>query len=386
MTRIVDKGVLLFMGVLLVGHMKSAAPVVALLLGIIAAALGIAIYDWKYRSIYVALFLVGCFILPELIYFLPIIYYDCAKEPRTWIVYGTALVYGVDYYSRGLLGVRELFLWLVLLLLAIVLGMRTGRMEDLEKDMICLRDTSTELNLVLQEKNKNLMEKQDYEIYLATLRERNRIAREIHDNVGHMLSRSILQIGALTTIYKEEPLQEQLGSVNETLNHAMNSIRESVHDLHDDSIDLRQAVYDATREMRERYHVTIDYDMSAEVPRNVKYCFITIVKEAMSNIVKHSNADCISLMLREHPGFYQLMVEDNGGNTERASQEAASANAAGSMVETGDVNGAGSKTLRRTTREGIGLSNMRERVETLHGTFRIHREKGFQIFVSIPKQ
>ena len=33
------------------------------------------------------------------------------------------------------------------------------------------------------------MEKQDYEIYLATLRERNRIAREIHDNVGHMLSK-----------------------------------------------------------------------------------------------------------------------------------------------------------------------------------------------------
>ena len=76
--------------------------------------------------------------------------------------------------------------------------------------MIRLRDTSTELNLVLQEKNKNLMEKQDYEIYLATLRERNRIAREIHDNVGHMLSRSILQMGALITIHKEEPLHGQL--------------------------------------------------------------------------------------------------------------------------------------------------------------------------------
>ena len=59
---------------------------------------------------------------------------------------------------------------------------------------------------MLQEKNKNLMEKQDYEIYLATLRERNRIAREIHDNVGHMPSRSILQMGALITIHKEEPL------------------------------------------------------------------------------------------------------------------------------------------------------------------------------------
>ena len=62
-------------------------------------------------------------------------------------------------------------------------------------------------------KKQEPMEKQDYEIYLATLRERNRIAREIHDNVGHMLSRSILQMGALITIHKEEPLHGQLAGV-----------------------------------------------------------------------------------------------------------------------------------------------------------------------------
>ena len=46
---------------------------------------------------------------------------------------------------------------------------------------------------MLTQKNKDLLEKQDYEIHVATLKERNRIAREIHDNVGHMLSRSLLQ-------------------------------------------------------------------------------------------------------------------------------------------------------------------------------------------------
>lgn len=134
----------------------------------------------------------------------------------------------------------------MLIVAAILLACRTGRILYLEQEMIRLRDTSTELNLVLQEKNKNLMEKQDYEIYLATLRERNRIAREIHDNVGHMLSRSILQMGALITIHKEEPLHGQLAGVGETLNQAMNSIRESVHDLHDESIDLRQSIAEAT--------------------------------------------------------------------------------------------------------------------------------------------
>ena len=43
--------------------------------------------------------------------------------------------------------------------------------------------------------------------------------------------------------------------------------------------------------------------MSAHIPRNVKYCFIAIVKEGMSNIIKHSNADKVDIIFREHPGF-----------------------------------------------------------------------------------
>ena len=109
---------------------------------------------------------------------------------------------------------------------------------------------------------------------MATLKERNRIAREIHDNVGHMLSRAILQMGALSTVYEEEPLHGQLLKVNDTLNLAMNNIRESVHDLHDDSVDLKQALLEATREMKQHYHLELEYDMSQNVPRKVKYCFI----------------------------------------------------------------------------------------------------------------
>ena len=188
--------------------------------------------------------------------------------------------------------------------------------------------------------------------------------------MGHMLSRSILQMGALITIHKEEPLHGQLAGVGETLNQAMNSIRESVHDLHDESIDLRQSIAEATREMKEHYQLTVDYDMSPEIPRNVKYCFITAVKEAMSNIAKHSDADKISVILREHPAFYQLTVEDNG-TVGRKGQS-------GLLWE--------EEVVRMDGKEGIGLSNMKERVQALGGTFRIHTENGFVIFISIPKR
>ena len=68
---------------------------------------------------------------------------------------------------------------------------QTRRYDRLDEKFRRTRDDSVEKNLLLREKNQSILEKQDYEIYTATLRERNRIAREIHDNVGHMLSRSI---------------------------------------------------------------------------------------------------------------------------------------------------------------------------------------------------
>lgn len=363
MNQVFDKGILLLLcSIFLFSSTEPARPVIALLLAASAGSLGIYFEDRSWKKFLLGAFVIFCFFLPELIYFFPIMAYDCFMKR---IYEGLTLLLPLFLHTLTDAFVLVDFPWLLLfpavLVLSWYLSVRTERLTYLEQEYIRLRDTSTELNLVLKQKNKDLMEKQDYEIYLATLKERNRIAREIHDHVGHMLSRSILQIGALTTVYKEEPLHEQLGQVNETLNLAMTNIRESVHDLHDDSIDLKQAITEATRPLRERYTVTIDFDMSPSVPSNVKYCFVSTVKEAVSNILKHSNAQRVLLIFREHPGFYQLVVEDNGTRLPSPSAD---------LMEYG----------------GIGLSNMRDRVEALNGVFRVSLEHGFRISYSIPRK
>lgn len=201
---------------------------------------------------------------------------------------------------------------------------------------------------------------------MATLKERNRIAREIHDNVGHMLSRSILQVGALLAVYKDEQLKEQLGSVRETLGLAMNNIRESVHDLHDDSVDLNQAVLEVLGPIRADYEVIYRYDMEKNIPRNVKYCFLSAVKEAISNTMRHSDADRIEIVMVEHPVIFQLKIEDNGTTGESGAFQKAD----GELLD-------GS---------GMGLSNMRTHVEGMHGIFHVSRDGGFRIFISVPKK
>lgn len=350
--QILDKLLLLLIGTVLLTRQEITAETVVIWLLCLCLA-SLCLYYDKRQIVAGLLIVYGvlCLCLPGLLVFLPVLCYDAFRN-RCWWCFAYALL-AVPWWDR-----YPADIWVVVgigLLAASLLAYSTQRSQELSASLIRLRDTATERDMLLRERNKELLEKQEYEIYIATLKERNRIAREIHDNVGHMLSRSILQVGALGTVHKEEPLHAQLLSVNDTLNAAMTSIRQSVHDLHDEAIDLEQAVRECVREMEENYSISIEYDMSREVPRKVKYCFITIVKEAMNNIVKHSNADKVTVILREHPGLYQLSVEDNGS------------------VSRGDG-------------EGIGLVNMRERVQALGGTLHIRREQGFHIFVSIQKR
>lgn len=352
MLQIIDKIIIWIFGILLAVQMKdSLISVLVVLIALIAGASIIYVSDRKVVIGIWTVYLMFCIIEPAFTFFLPLLFYDSA---RYRIYYGALGIIPV-YLAREIYEGWQMALWILVSVIAVIMAEKTKRIETLKSDIIHLRDTSTELNLLMSERNQELMEKQDYEIHLATLRERNRIAREIHDHVGHMLSRSILQMGALATVHKEEPIHRQLISVNDTLNMAMNNIRESVHDLHDDAIDLKQAVLEATKEIRENYSFHFEYDMTEPIPRKVKYCFIATVKEAMSNIVKHSNADKIQVIFREHPGFYQLSIEDNG------------------------------TIIKKNRESGIGLINMRERVEALNGTIHIYTEKGFRIQITIQK-
>lgn len=350
--RIFDKMLLFSIGTLLLSMQGISTESVAIWLGALTlTALGL--YFDKKRVVVGLLLLYGilCLCFPPFVLFLPSICYDGFCHRLVWCyVY---VLFAVVQWHR-----YPLWMWMAAalgLFASALLASSTMQNQSLLAELIRLRDTTTERDMLQQARTKELLEKQDYEIYLATLQERNRIAREIHDNVGHMLTRSILQIGALGTVHREEPLHGQLLCVNETLNEAMSSIRESVHNLHDDAINLEQAVSDSIRDIRESHRVTLEYDMSRSVPREIKYCFIAIVKEAVSNMIRHSNADEVSLKLREHPGFYQMLIEDNGTPTQKSG-------------------------------DGIGLYNMRERVQALGGTLHIRRESGFHIFVTIPKK
>ena len=247
-------------------------------------------------------------------------------------------------------------IYIILLgLLAFYLKKRTEAIFLYQSEYTRLQDSSSENFLDIEQKNRDLLDKRDYEIRLATLNERNRIAREMHDTVGHLLTRALLQTGAIQILNGDTPVKEDLDHLKQTLSQAMDSIRSSVHDLHDESIDLKVQIEKIAVEFV-FCPIRLEYSVE-QMPREIKYGFLAIIREGIANIAHHSDATQAELIVREHPGFYQLILQDNGkssGISERA--------------------------------PGIGLQSIDERVRALRGTLHIHREKGFALFISVPKE
>lgn len=250
----------------------------------------------------------------------------------------------------------------LLLIIAFYLSVKSGRNDKLKKAVNSLRDESVIKADELKRKNSELIQARDDEVYLVRLKERNRIAREIHDNVGHMLTRAILQLGALITICSDETFKEGLNELKNTLDTAMNNIRNSVHDLRDEAIDIPTAIDDITAPLKEDRKLNVEIDISSDVDKDIKYAIIGVVKEAVSNIIKHSTNENVDVTLIEHPAMYQLVIHDYGIK--------------GSSSEEGD-----SMDL-----SGMGLDNIRARINGVGGNVLITHNDGFRIFVTIGKR
>lgn len=248
----------------------------------------------------------------------------------------------------------------LLMAFAIMLSYFTEQLLGYQMKLHSMRDASMEHDMLMEQMNHQLIEKQNAQIYNATLKERNRIAREIHDNVGHMITRSILQVGAIGVINTDEKLKAPIADLKSTLDTAMDSMRKSVHDLYDESVDLRQALA-KLKPTDSAFAFSLEYDCEDDVPRDVKYAFIAIAKEAVNNAVKHSNGDEIRIIVREHPAFYQLEIMDNGTTADE-------------------------RRLSGETGDGIGIKNIKERVAAIGGTMRIKADDGFMIFVTLMKK
>jgi signal transduction histidine kinase len=350
MAKLLNKS-LVFLGCLILYSVDVQADyrVASVIAAIIVSALCSYWDNPRLYAALVSLYAIAAWIFPPLVYFTPLLCYDIMFGPCvfTGLLFIPALLRGPGLTSAAML--------LFLAAAAALLKNYAVRFERLEREYTRLRDDTREYAFSAEQKNKDLLERQDYEINLATLNERNRIAREIHDHVGHTMSRALLQVGALSATVKDADTLSGLLALRETLSAGMDSIRQSVHDLHEDSMDLEAQLVSLVNGFS-FCPVRLDYDVHTPPPLKARYAVVAIAKEGLSNIMRHSDATTAVLIVREQPGLYQLILQDNGS------------------------------PKRHPGEGGMGLQSITARAEGLNGHMHIDTGRGFRLFISIPKE
>jgi signal transduction histidine kinase len=197
----------------------------------------------------------------------------------------------------------------------------------------------------------------------ATLEERNRIAREIHDSLGHSLTALNLQLETALKLWQSNPSKAQsfLARAKELGSKALQDVRQSVstmrsHPLHTQSLEEAIAVL-AEDFYRSTGVVPIcQIDLAYPLPPEISTAIYRIIQESLTNISKYANATEIKIQLTMTTNI-NLIIEDNGR---------------GFDVE------------QNTT--GFGLQSMRDRTLARGGEFKIYSAPGFgcKITVDIP--
>lgn len=204
-----------------------------------------------------------------------------------------------------------------------------------------------------EEKNRELLATQELLSQASKQTERTRIARNIHDLLGHHLAAlSInLQVAQLKTQGEERQLMEQCHSIATLL---LSDVREAVSDIREGtSINLEQALKLLTDNVP-RLQVTLKLTAQVSDIRQANM-ILMCVRESLTNSLKHGNADQMWIGLNKNAGWLYLNIRDNGGTADYS--------------------------------PGNGLKGICERVEVLQGKTDFGTDKsGFLTRISWPEE
>ncbi|RED56291.1 signal transduction histidine kinase [Cohnella lupini] len=224
------------------------------------------------------------------------------------------------------------------------------------------RSQTALLNAELKKSNQQLIEYSHKVESLSASRERIRIAREIHDTVGHKLTALLMQLQVARKLQESHSDQSKMSFMHceELARSALQEIRLSVRDMREDDnqrtikemLDRLAGQFAEMTDMR----ITVQVDQEFPViPDALRLNLSRIVQESLTNAKKHGDATEAWVTLQCSEQQIELRIKDNGtGKAEFAPE--------------------------------FGLLNMKERVQEHGGTLQIDsfQEKGFKIHVLIP--
>ena len=217
------------------------------------------------------------------------------------------------------------------------------------------------LNQQLQQANEQLRIYAEESAHTAQVQERNRLAREIHDTLGHVLTGITAGADACIQMMDDSPemARHQMELIADTARNGMNDVRRSVKALRPDSLEkenLSGALNKMCTSMAQSSGAQIQLEESLAgltLSQDEEDCVYRTVQEGITNAIRHGHATRVQVRCHIEDGVLEVSVKDNG---------------------------IGCKSVT----PGFGLQHMQERMLMLGGTFWYENSDGFCIRAEIP--
>jgi len=155
---------------------------------------------------------------------------------------------------------------------------------------------------------------------LTISRERNRLARELHDTLAHTLSGLVVQLEAIATIWDSMPPKAgaMLERALSTGRAGLSETRRAFQDLRAaplEDLGLTLAIRSLAENAAARGGLSLQLDVSGRIDDSspeVKQVYYRVAQEALENVVQHANASQVTVSLRRRAGQLMLKVSDDG--------------------------------------------------------------------------
>ncbi|SHK61732.1 Signal transduction histidine kinase [Clostridium cavendishii DSM 21758] len=250
----------------------------------------------------------------------------------------------------------NLYIYIALTIISIIFSRTVNSNRNKQVKYLEWLDNERKLRYELEDARRKLINTSNDIAYLTEVRERNRIAREIHDNVGHSLSGVLIKLRAAEKLQDVDREKSRLflrDSI-ERLSEAVIEIRETVHNLkpkESSSISYLERIINEFKFCKVNLSLNGDF-----IDIGIQYLEVIIssVKEALTNVSRYSKATKVDINIDINENYIRLYIKDNGIGCQRI-------------------------------KEGMGLSGMRERLKQLGGSLSVSSDNGFMIVGIIPK-
>ncbi|WP_432362862.1 sensor histidine kinase [Sporosarcina sp. UB5] len=221
-----------------------------------------------------------------------------------------------------------------------------------------------ESHIALQKAHRQLREYAEQVEQLTVIRERNEIAREIHDTVGHKMTALVVQLQVAREMAERdaERAKEVIAICEQLTRDSLHELRVSVRTLQEDDKGiefhevLQELLDDFSTLTQMETRLLLNGEASA-IPLSLQPTIKRVVQEGLTNAKKHGNARTCLVEINEDENGIRLKIKDDG---------------------------VGQKNIH----PNFGLINMKERVEEHGGSFAIRSEEGegFEIYITFPYQ